>query len=98
MAGLAAIGAGLVANPVVAWSLYTKATTGAGLQGDALGALEGVSYLAVLGIAGWSAYSKATTGSGLPAGPGGALGAVEGVTFLSVLAAVAVFSAPLLGL
>lgn len=34
-------------------------------------ALEGISYLAVVGIAGWSLYTKITTGKGLPAGPAG---------------------------
>jgi hypothetical protein len=45
-AGLAVAAAGLVANPVVWWSLYTLKTTGAGLPpgpGGALGAL-GVCY------------------------------------------------------
>jgi hypothetical protein len=90
-AGTAGIAAGLVANPVVLWSLYTKYTTGAGLQGDLLGGLEGVSYLAVLGLVGWSVYTKVSSGSGLPAGPAGLLGAVEGVSYLSLLAGVVVF-------
>eukprot|EP00775_Hariotina_reticulata_P006300 gene6300-6535_t len=93
-AGLAAIATGLVANPVMLWSEYTLKTTGAGLPpgpGGALGALEGISYLVVIGIIAWSAYSKATTGSGLPAGPSGLLGAVEGVSYLSLLGGVVVF-------
>ncbi|KAE8693280.1 Leucine-rich repeat family protein isoform 1 [Hibiscus syriacus] len=90
----AAIAGGLVANPVIAWSLYTLKTTGCGLPpGPAglIGALEGVSYLAVVGIVGWSLYTKAKTGSGLPNGPFGLLGAVEGLSFLSLLAILVVF-------
>ncbi|XWS29309.1 hypothetical protein CRYUN_Cryun24cG0017900 [Craigia yunnanensis] len=78
---IAAIAGGLVANPVIAWSLYTLKTTGCGLPpgpGGSIGALEGVSYLVVVGIVGWSLYTKAKTGSGLPNGPFGLLGAVEG--------------------
>ena len=68
IAGTAAIALGLAANPIVLWSEYTLATTGAGLQGDILGAAEGVSYLVVLGLVGWSLKTKVSTGSGLPAG------------------------------
>lgn len=42
---LAVAAAGLPSSMIVLWSSYTKATTGAGLQGDLLGGLEGVSYL-----------------------------------------------------
>ena len=42
---LAVAAAGLPSSLIVLWSSYTKATTGAGLQGDVLGGLEGVSYL-----------------------------------------------------
>lgn len=87
--------AGLVANLVMWISLYFVATTGGGLPaGPAglLGALEGVSYLVVVGLAGASLYKKATTGSGLPAGPSGLLGAAEGLSFLSILAGVAVLA------
>ncbi|XVE82645.1 hypothetical protein DITRI_Ditri16bG0022600 [Diplodiscus trichospermus] len=90
----AAIAGGLVANPVIAWSLYTLKTTGCGLPpgpGGSIGALEGVSYLAVVGIVGWSLYTKAKTGSGLPNGPFGLLGVVEGLSFLSLLAILVVF-------
>ncbi|MCO5603735.1 hypothetical protein L7F22_057887 [Adiantum nelumboides] len=92
--GLVAIAAGLVANPVVGWSLFTLKTTGCGLPpgpGGAIGALEGVSYLAILGIISWSAYTKIKTGSGLPNGPFGLLGAVEGLSYLSLLAIAVVF-------
>ncbi|OMO56887.1 hypothetical protein CCACVL1_26198 [Corchorus capsularis] len=90
----AAIAGGLVANPVIAWSLYTLKTTGCGLPpgpGGSIGALEGVSYLVVVGIVGWSLYTKTKTGSGLPNGPFGLLGAVEGLSFLSLLAILVVF-------
>ncbi|XWS33748.1 hypothetical protein CRYUN_Cryun22dG0110100 [Craigia yunnanensis] len=83
------IAGGLVANPVIAWSLYTLKTTGCGLPpgpGGSIGALEGVSYLVVVGIVGWSLYTITKTGSGLPNGPFGLLGAVEGLSFLSLLA------------
>lgn len=89
-----AIAGGLVATPVIGWSLYTLKTTGCGLPpgpGGSLGALEGVSYLAVVGIVGWSLYTKTKTGSGLPNGPFGLLGAVEGLSYLSLLAILVVF-------
>jgi hypothetical protein len=89
-----AIASGLVSNPVIGWSLYTLKTTGCGLPpgpGGSIGALEGVSYLAVLGIVGWSLYTKTKTGSGLPNGPFGLLGAVEGLSYLSLLAILVVF-------
>ncbi|CAN6541675.1 unnamed protein product [Malus baccata var. baccata] len=88
IAEIAAIAGGLISTPVIGWSLYTLKTTGCGLPpgpGGSIGALEGVSYLAVLGIVGWSLYTKTKTGSGLPNGPFGLLGAVEGLSFLSLL-------------
>ncbi|XP_071915400.1 uncharacterized protein [Coffea arabica] len=90
----AAIAGGLISTPVIAWSLYTLKTTGCGLPpgpGGSIGALEGVSYIAVVGIVVWSAYTKAKTGSGLPNGPFGLLGAVEGLSYLSLLAIIVVF-------
>ncbi|KAK4426836.1 hypothetical protein Salat_1452300 [Sesamum alatum] len=90
----AAVVSGLVATPVIGWSLYTLKTTGCGLPpgpGGSIGALEGVSYLAVVGIVAWSLYTKTKTGSGLPNGPFGLLGAVEGLSYLSLLAIVVVF-------
>uniref|UniRef100_A0A2P2QMJ3 Uncharacterized protein LOC105126557 n=1 Tax=Rhizophora mucronata TaxID=61149 RepID=A0A2P2QMJ3_RHIMU len=89
-----AIAGGVISNPVIGWSLYTLKTTGCGLPpgpGGSIGALEGVSYLIVVGIIGWSLYTKAKTGSGLPNGPFGLLGAVEGFSYLSLLAIVFVF-------
>ncbi|GER38378.1 hypothetical protein STAS_14898 [Striga asiatica] len=85
---------GLVAIPVIGWSLYTLKTTGCGLPpgpGGSIGALEGVSYLLVVGIVAWSLYTKSKTGSGLPNGPFGLLGAVEGLSYLSLLAIILVF-------
>ena len=73
------------------WSEYTLFQTGAGLQGDVLGGLEGLSYLAIVGTVGWSLFTKVKTGSGLPAGPAGLLGAVEGFSYLSLLAGIVVF-------
>ncbi|KAK1439131.1 hypothetical protein QVD17_04946 [Tagetes erecta] len=89
-----AIAGGLIATPVIGWSLYTLKTTGCGLPpgpGGSIGALEGVSYLVVVGIVGWSLYTKSKTGSGLPNGPFGLLGAVEGLSYLSLVAILAVF-------
>ncbi|KAM1047901.1 hypothetical protein ACFX13_027745 [Malus domestica] len=94
IAEIAAIAGGLVSTPVIGWSLYTLKTTGCGLPpgpGGSIGALEGVSYLAVLGIVGWSLYTKTKTGSGLPNGPFGLLGAVEGLSYLSLLSILVVF-------
>lgn len=90
----AAIAGGLVSNPVIGWSLYALKTTGCGLPpgpGGSIGALEGVSYLIVVGIISWSLYTKAKTGSGLPSGPYGLLGAVEGLSYLTLLAILVVF-------
>eukprot|EP00270_Netrium_digitus_P020304 TRINITY_DN831_c0_g1_i3.p1 TRINITY_DN831_c0_g1~~TRINITY_DN831_c0_g1_i3.p1 ORF type:complete len:197 (+),score=36.42 TRINITY_DN831_c0_g1_i3:57-647(+) len=91
---IAAAVSGLIALPVVSWSLYTLKTTGCGLPpgpGGSLGALEGISFLVLLGLVGWSLVTKAQTGSGLKSGPGGLLGAVEGLSYLLLLAAIAVF-------
>ena len=84
---------GLVANPVMLWSLYTLKTTGCGLPagpGGLIGALEGVSYLVVGGFVAAALYKKVTSGSGLPAGPGGILGAAEGLSFLTAFAGLVV--------
>ena len=81
--------AGLCTSPIAFWSEYTLATTGAGLQGsDILGGLEGISYLAFVGIVAWSLKTKVQTGSGLPAGPNGLIGAAEGVSYLALLGAI----------
>jgi len=92
--GLVATAAGFICNPVMLYSEYVLKTTGSGLPpgpGGIYGALEGISYLVVVGIIGWSIATKVKTGSGLPAGPGGLLGAVEGVSYLSLLGAILVF-------
>ncbi|MCL7032000.1 hypothetical protein MKW94_001268 [Papaver nudicaule] len=89
-----AIAGGLISNPVIGWSLYTLKTTGCGLPpgpGGSIGALEGVSYLAIVGIVGWSLYTKSKTGKGLPNGPFGLLGAVEGLSYLALLGILVVF-------
>lgn len=62
-----------------------------------MGALEGVSFLVILGIVGWSAYTKVSTGKGLPNGPFGLLGAVEGLSYLALAAAVVIFGLQALG-
>ncbi|CAL5188011.1 unnamed protein product [Lathyrus oleraceus] len=90
----AAIAGGLISSPVIGWSLYTLKTTGCGLPpgpGGSIGALEGISYLVVVGIVAWSLYTKSKTGSGLPNGPFGLLGAVEGLSYLALVAIVVVF-------
>lgn len=79
-------GAGSVAACVVLWSEATLKTTGCGLPAGPfglLGALEGVSYLAIVGILGASISSKVSTGRGLPAGPLGLLGAAEGLAYIA---------------
>ena len=46
---------------VMLWSEYTLKTTGCGLPagpGGLLGALEGISYLFVVGLVGFSLYTK----------------------------------------
>lgn len=87
------IAAGFVANPVMWWSLATLKTTGCGLPAGPfglLGALEGVSYLVVVGFVAAAIVKKVTTGSALPAGPFGLLGAAEGLSFLSCAAGLVV--------
>jgi len=90
---LAAGGIGVGSSLVMYWSLWTLFQTGCGLPpgpGGALGAVEGVSYLAVLGLVAWSASTKVRTGSGLPAGPFALLGAAEGLAYLAVAAGLVV--------
>ena len=84
----AAISSGLIAQPVVLTSLYYVRTTGAGLPAGPfglLGALEGVSYLVVLGFCIRSLYFKATN-TITTTGSGGLLDAVQSLSVLSVLA------------
>jgi len=85
--------AGTVASIIVFYSEFTLKTTGCGLPAGPfglLGAVEGVSYLGVIGIVAYSLYSKITTGRGLPAGPAGLLGAAEGLSFLAIVAGLVV--------
>ncbi|GAX78747.1 hypothetical protein CEUSTIGMA_g6184.t1 [Chlamydomonas eustigma] len=94
VAGTAALALGLPSIPVLIWSEYTLATTGAGLPpgpSGLLGAAEGISYLAMVLIVAYSLYTKVSTGKGLPAGPSGLLGAVEGFSYLLLVAAVGAF-------
>lgn len=89
----AAVGAGLIANPIMWWSLFVLKTTGCGLPAGPfglLGAAEGISYLVVTGVVIASVVTKFRSGSGLPPGPFGLLGAVEGLSFLTALAGLAV--------
>jgi len=55
-----AIAVSAVATPVTAWSEYTLATTGSGLP-DQYGLIEGLSYLAIVGLVGWSIFTKVRT-------------------------------------
>ena len=57
---------GLAAQPIVWVSLYYVATTGAGLPAGPLGllgAMEGISYLVVVGLVGSVLYRKSNKGS-----------------------------------
>jgi len=68
-------------------------TTGCGLPagpGGSVGAIEGISYLYVVGLVAFSLYTKVKTGKGLPAGPSGLLGAAEGMGFLACLIGIVV--------
>ncbi|KAK9835486.1 hypothetical protein WJX74_001225 [Apatococcus lobatus] len=82
-----AAGLGLLALPVVVWSEVTLAQTGCGLPpgpGGYLGAAEGVSYLAVAGLAVWSALSFLSVGPGRPAGGPSRTSFVQAVQGLSL--------------
>ncbi len=84
---------GAVAVPVCLWSEFTLQQTGCGLPpgpGGSLGALEGVSYLVLVGLLAASVQRKAATGTALPAGPFGLLGAVEGLAYLAALGGLVV--------
>lgn len=74
----------MAAATIVLYSEYTLKTTGCGLPAGPrgiVGAVEGLSYLAVVGLAGYSFYTKVKTGAGLP---GLFLGAAEGLSFLAI--------------
>lgn len=84
---------GSAASCVVLWSEFTLKTTGCGLPAGpfgALGALEGISYLTIIGIIGASLSTKLKTGKGLPSGPGGLLGAAEGLSYLAAAVGIVV--------
>lgn len=85
--------AGTIAAVVTLYSEYTLKTTGCGLPAGPfglVGAVEGLSYLGIVGLAAYSLYTKVKTGSGLPAGPGGVLGAAEGLSYLAITAGLVV--------
>ena len=86
-------GLGTAAAFTVFWSEWTLRSTGCGLPAGPfglLGAAEGVSYLAIIGIIGASLATKFKTGSGLPPGPLGLLGAAEGLSYLAALVGIVV--------
>lgn len=92
---LAIATAGITAQPIIWASLYFVKTTGAGLPAGPfgfLGALEGVSYLIILGFVGTSLYRKIVTGSGMKPGKFGLIGAAEGLSYLSLLAGLFVLA------
>mmetsp|Transcript_20097 Transcript_20097/g.30296 ORF Transcript_20097/g.30296 Transcript_20097/m.30296 type:complete len:207 (+) Transcript_20097:40-660(+) len=87
---------GLIASTIVLYSESVLFNTGCGLPAGPfglVGAVEGISYLGVVGLIGFSLYTKVKTESGLPAGPGGILGAAEGVAYLAALAGILVLIA-----
>lgn len=87
---------GLIASITVLYSESVLFNTGCGLPAGPfgiVGAVEGISYLGVVGLIGFSLYAKIKTGKGLPAGPAGILGAAEGVAYLAALAGILVLIA-----
>jgi hypothetical protein len=87
--------AGTIAALVTLYSESVLKTTGCGLPAGPfglVGAVEGISYLGVTGIAAFSLYTKIKTGSGLPAGPKGLLGAAEGLAYLAIVAGLVVLA------
>uniref|UniRef100_A0A7S3K5U6 Uncharacterized protein n=1 Tax=Aureoumbra lagunensis TaxID=44058 RepID=A0A7S3K5U6_9STRA len=86
-------GLGSAASLVVFISEFKLKTTGCGLPagpGGLYGAVEGISYLAIVGIIGASITTKIKTGKGLPPGPFGLLGAAEGLAYLAALTGIIV--------
>ena len=82
---------GTAANVITDYSLTILRQTGCGLPAGFLGlvgAVEGISYLAVVWIFTWSLLTYVRTGGGLPSGPGGLLGLAEGLTYLTVVAGI----------
>eukprot|EP00307_Rebecca_sp_RCC1486_P012595 CAMPEP_0119415950 /NCGR_PEP_ID=MMETSP1335-20130426/11036_1 /TAXON_ID=259385 /ORGANISM="Chrysoculter rhomboideus, Strain RCC1486" /LENGTH=170 /DNA_ID=CAMNT_0007441011 /DNA_START=23 /DNA_END=535 /DNA_ORIENTATION=- len=84
---------GTFASIVCFVSEFTLKTTGCGLPAGPFGlygAVEGVSYLAIVGIIGASLFTKLKTGRGLPNGPFGLLGLAEGLAYLAAVAGIVV--------
>jgi len=84
---------GIVASCIMLWSEYTLKMTGHGLPegpGGLLGAIEGISYLFVIGVVAFSIFSKVTSGSGLPAGKFGLIGAAEGISYIACVVGLVV--------
>lgn len=82
---------GIASNVVSDYSLFVLKTTGCGLPPGFLGlegAIEGVSYLVVVGVFLWSLFTKVSTGSGLPAGKYGLVGLAEGLSFLTIFGGI----------
>ena len=78
---------GMAAQPVVWVSLYYVATTGAGLPASPfglLGAVEGISYLLVLGLVGLTAWRN--VGGTFPSND--LLGNAEALSFKTLIAAL----------
>ena len=79
--------AGTFAALITLYSEFVLKTTGCGLPAGPLGligAIEGVSYLGIVGVTAYSLYTKFKTGRGLPPGPAGVLGAAEGLSYLAI--------------
>ncbi|GMH35295.1 hypothetical protein BSKO_03163 [Bryopsis sp. KO-2023] len=86
-----AIASGLIAAPVVAWSEFTLKTTGCGLvpgPGGLLGALEGVSYLTIMGLAAYFLYRRFSDRPG----PEGAAVLVETATYGTIVGGLVVLA------
>jgi hypothetical protein len=85
--------AGTLAALITIYSEFTLKTTGCGLPAGPfglVGAVEGISYLAIVGITAYSLVTKFRTGSGLPAGPAGVLGVAEGLCFTAIVTGLVV--------
>ena len=84
---------GLAAQPVVWTSLYFVATTGGGLPAGPvglLGLLEGLSYVAIVGLVGSALLSRATTPD--QSARRGLLGLAENLSLFSVAAGFGVLA------
>jgi len=88
--------AGVLASNVMFYSESVLFRTGCGLPAGpsgVVGAVEGVSYLLEVGLAGFSIYAKVTGGKGLPPGPKGILLAATRLSYLAVFAGILVLIA-----